>query len=275
MLALGLLGVPLLAWWLLGGAIVIGVANRRLPHRVDQDLVVVRASTSPPAAAAALTVELTPARARSLAREAARRAIPWGLLRPGMTVEARWSAPAPDAPLTLRAQLAAGAEPPLARAAVPARLVNALIERHHREEQAGSRVTWDYRLDPGSVLVDEGPPIAIADGWRRRFRATASGEVEAALGADRCLVRVSYVEAAIHLDLLRSGDGWRLRGDVAVGRCDSTIVECRSALLRMAAGGLPRLLETLLDQALSEAELADARLPGWFPIDVRVDGRLE
>jgi len=266
--------LPLLGWWLFGPAALASVANRRLPHRVDRDLVITRAHPSPPTAPAALTVEMSAGRMRDLAR-AAGQSIPPMLLREGMTVEARWSGLEGSDPLALRAQVATAGDPPLARARLSAALVNALIERHHRDEQAGSRVTWDYRLDPGSVVVDEGAPVAVGDGWRRRFRATASGEVEASLGGDRCLVRVTYLEATVDLDLLRDGDAWRLRGDVGIVRCESTIVECRSALLRLAAGGLPRLLETLLDQALSEESLEDARLPGLFPTDLRLDGRLE
>ena len=269
------LALPGLAWWLFGGALVVAVANRRLPHRVDDHLAIVRAYASPPSRSSALVLELTPARGRALALAAAAQSIPPTVLRRGMTVDARWSGLDAGDPLVLRAQLAASGEPPLARVALSAALVNDLIERHHRTDQAGLGVSWDYRLDPGSVVADDGAPVAIDGGWRRQFRATASGEVEASLGADRCLVRVSYVEVTIHIDLLRSEEGWRLRGDIAVGRCDSTIVTCQSMLLRMAAGGLPQVLETLVDQALAEEKLNDVHVPEWFPCDLRLDGRLE
>ena len=272
---LAVLALPVLAWCLLGDVLVVAAVNRRLPHQLDDHLVLVRAHTAPPSTPAALVLELTPGRARRLARAAANQAIPPTVLRAGMTVEARWSGLEGGDPLALRAQLTATAEPPLARAVLSAALVNALVERHHRSEQAGLSVTYDYRLDPGSVLVDAGAPVAITGGWRRHFRATASGEIEAVLGGDRCLVRVSYVEVEVDLDLLRGDAGWRLRGDVVVGRCESQIVECRSVLLRMAAGGLPQVLETLLDQALAEDNLAEVRLPEWFPYDIRLDGRLE
>lgn len=271
---LALIALPGLGWWLLGDVLVVAVANRRLPHHIDQHLVIRRAFADPPATAAVVVVELTPTRARALARAAADQAIPPTVLRAGMTVEAGWSGLAGSDPLALRVQLGAS-EPPVARAVLSAALVNDLIERHHRREQAGSSVTYDYRLDPGSVVVDDGVPVAIDGGWRRRFRATASGEVEAAFGGDRCLVRVSYVEATIDLDLLRGDTGWRLRGDVAVGRCESTIITCTSTLLRLAAGGLPQVLEGLLDQSLAEENLEKVRLPEWFPCDIRLDGRLE
>jgi hypothetical protein len=267
------LAILVVAWWSLGDALVVAVANRFLPRTIE-GLELTAAATNSPPTSVALDLALTPARARALAAVPGGCWIPPTVLRRGSAVDGAWHGLVAGPPLAVRARLSAD-EPPIARVLLPARMVNDLIAAHHRQQQAGSAITWDYRIDPGSKVVDDGPPSAIEGGWRRRFRATASGEVEAGLAGDRCLVRLARVEATIDLDLLRAGDGWALRGDVAVGACESTIVECRSMALRLAASALPHLLESLVDQALSEESLEGAHLPGWFPHDLRLDGRLD
>ena len=269
----------LLGAWLALPTLVVVLARRHLPLRFDPSLSVTDVYTTPTSlpslAQARLMVAASPARIRSVAASLGQ-PLPAMVVREGLCTRALWHdlSQAGELPIELVAVVRRAADPPLVMLAVPAEPLAALIARTAEPLViAGSRLDWQYRLDPGTVLAHEGPPQATANGFRRRFRAEAAGWVTARFDEGLCEVRVTRLEGYIDLDLDRRADGWHLHGKADIEQLESRIERCTSPLLQTMSGNLEGLLELLLNtQVLSEQARREDVLPLWFPIDLGLQG---
>lgn len=267
----------LLVAWLALPAVVVAAARKRLPVQLDRTLTITHAATAPTAvpaqAMARLVLSVSPERIHALAASQGQ-TVPTLLLRDGMSVRGAWhdAKLVPELPVELVGVVHGAADPPLAGLAVPAGPLAELIARTAEPVVlGGNSLRWSYRLDPGTVLAHDGPPVATATGMRRRFRAEASGVVTVDLGEARCEVRVTRLTGHIDLALDRRADGWHLHGIADVDVVEKRIVHCTSPVLEGMAGNLETVLEFLLNSnVLSERAREKEVLPLWFPIDLGI-----
>jgi len=263
--------------WLAIPSIVVGVARRYVPRQVDASLTVTQAATAlsglTTTGKARIVVAVDPRRIQALAAEHGTW-VPKLVLRDGLCALATWHdvKNAPELPAELSVVVRRDADPVQVMAALPAEPLAELIARTAEPVAFGGlTLRWRYRLNPGTVLANDGPPVAIATGVRRRFSVEASGSVTALLDEAVCEIAVTRLTGHVDLDCDRRADGWHLHGMAEVESVESTVVRCTSPLLKAMSGNLKQILESLLNaNVLSEHARRKDILPLSFPVDCGV-----
>jgi hypothetical protein len=271
---LALIVVLVVIAWLAIPSVLVAVARRYLPAQVNRSLVVTQAAT----ALSGLTtmgmtrvlVAVNPGRIQALAAENGTW-VPKLVLRDGLCALATWHdvKNAPELPVNVSVVVRQDADPIQVLAAIPAEPLAELIARTAEPVVfAGLTLRWRYRLNPGSVVANDGPPVTTATGVRRRFRVEASGSVTAMLDDAVCEIAVTRLVGHVDLELDRRADGWHMHGTAEVETITSQVERCTSPLLQAMSGNLKNILEILVNSnVLSEHARRKDILPMSFPVD--------
>lgn len=259
-----IVGLTGLAWAALPH-VVAALVNQSLPKVVSADLVVEACRVGP--VPAAIEVTLPPDLVRREAEARGRRFPLW--LARGLSLVGQVEADL-DARLTWSLRLGKDG-PPRAALHLSAAWVNACIRAYSRSPDEG--LTWNYQLAPGTTARLIAPPEVADDRVRWRYAVTASGMVQASLDGAVCAAEVSRLDGVITVDAHRGLDGWWLEGSATVDRCDYRVVRSESAVLALAAQNLGAVIQILITERLSRANLEDVVLPDDFPwtLEAEVD----
>ena len=263
--------------WLAIPSMLVAVARRYLPTQLNKSLTVTQAATNPlkltTTGMTRVMVAADPRRIQALAAENGAW-VPGLALRDGLCALAIWhdGKNAPELPAEVSVVVRQNADPIQVMAAIPAEPLAELIARTAEPvEFAGLTLRWRYRLNPGTVLANDGPPVATATGVRRRFRVEASGSVSAMLDDAVCEITVMRLIGHVDLDLDRRADGWHMHGTAEVETVTSQVERCTSPLLQAMSGNLKNILEILLNSnVVSEHARRKDVLPASFPVDCGV-----